>query len=262
MADSVWPLLEKRFPAGQYALLAEVSDAAGFSRSRSADGMAMSLWPSRGLGLEGIEIKSFRSDWLRELKMPEKAENIFKYCDQWWLVTTDDTIAKMEEIPATWGWLAVKGKRLITMKEAPKLTPEPLTKHFIAALLKRASKGMIPAASISDKIEEAKQLGEENAKTSQTYELKRLREEVADYEKKVAVFEEASGIKFGRWDSEKKIGEAVRFITNGGLPNILRDLKEIQGRFLGISRTMNDGMKAISPMLEENKIKLYSDLEE
>lgn len=262
MADSPWPLLQKRFPAGEYALLAEVSDAAGFSRSRSADGIAMSLWPSRGLGLHGIEIKSFRSDWLRELKMPEKAENIFKYCDQWWLLTTDETIAKMEEIPATWGWMAIKGKRLLTMKEAPKLTPEPLTKHFIAALLKRASKGMIPAASIADQIEDAKKLGEQSAKTNETYELKRLREEVADYKKMISGFEEASGLKFDRWSNEKKIGEAVKFITSGGLPSILRNLKQIQGNFAGINRMMNEGMQAISPLLEESKIKQYTDLEE
>lgn len=77
--ESPWPYLEKRFPAGQFALLQEVSDAAGFGRSRSADGIAMSLWPSRGLGIDGIEIKSYRSDWLRELKHPEKADQTIMY---------------------------------------------------------------------------------------------------------------------------------------------------------------------------------------
>lgn len=262
MAESPWPLLEKRFPSGQYALLAEVSDAAGFSRSRSADGIAMSLWPSRGLGIEGIEIKSFRGDWLKELKTPEKAENIFKYCDRWWLLTTDESIAKLEEIPATWGWMMIKGKTLRTIKEAPSLKPVPLDRHFVAAMMKRATKGMVPMGAIQDKIDEAKKKGEENAKTNETYELRRLREEMSDLKKVMDGFEEASGMKFGRWDNPKKIGEAVKFITDGRLPSILRQLKQIQGTFNGINKTMNDGISAISPLLEEHSIKQYTDLEE
>lgn len=38
---SPWPLLEKRFPSKEYALLQEVRDKAGFYASRSADGIAM-----------------------------------------------------------------------------------------------------------------------------------------------------------------------------------------------------------------------------
>lgn len=262
MAESVWPFLEKRFPAGQYALLQEVSDAAGFGRSRSADGIAMSLWPSRGLGIEGIEIKSFRGDWLRELKQPEKAENIFKYCDKWWLVTADDTVAKLEEIPVTWGWMTVKGKQMRTVKEAPQLKPVPIDKSFIAAMMKRATKGMIPIGSINDKIEEAKKSGEESARYSEGHELKRLREEVSDYQKMIARFEETSGIKFGRWDNPKKIGEAVKFIIDGGLPSMLLSLKQIHGNFINVSKMMSDGIKAISPLMEDNKIKQYTDLEE
>ena len=72
----IWELLTKRFPPGQYALLKEVRDAAGFHARNSADGIAMNLWPSRGLELNGLEIKSGRGDWLKEYKNPQKAESI------------------------------------------------------------------------------------------------------------------------------------------------------------------------------------------
>lgn len=252
MADSPWPLLEKRFPAGQYALFAEVSDAAGFSRSRSADGIAMSLWPSRGLGVEGIEIKSFRSDWLRELKMPEKAENIFKYCDRWWLLTTDDTIAKMEEIPATWGWMMVKGKRLLTMKEAPKLSPQPLTKDFIAAILKRASKGMIPAASIEDKIKEATEIAKLEAERNIPYQLDNTKKELAELQKRVTEFELASGVEITGWRQRpQKLGEAVKFIEAGGMPKLHSDLVRLRATTEFILKTISEGLESAEVFVKE-----------
>lgn len=262
MSESVWPYLQKRFPSGEYALLEEVSDAAGNDRQRSADGIVIGLWPSRGLAVEGIEVKSHRSDWLRELKNPQKAENIFKYCDRWWLVTSDDTIAKLEEIPVTWGWLALKGKCLKTMKEAPKLEPVPLTKGFVAAMLKRATKGMIPLGSIQDKLDEAEQRGKEGAYTIDKHELVRVRKELEELRKMILLFEESSGIKFERWANPKKIGGAVKFIIEGGLPGILRQIKTIQGDFMGLHRQVNEGITSIAPLLEENNIKQYTNLED
>jgi len=57
----------------RYAVAAGVRSHAGFDARRTADYVAMDLWPSKGLALHGHEIKVSRSDWLRELKEPEKA---------------------------------------------------------------------------------------------------------------------------------------------------------------------------------------------
>lgn len=252
MAESVWPFLERRFPAGQYALLQEVSDAAGFSRSRSADGIAMSLWPSRGLGIEGIEIKSFRGDWLRELKQPEKAENIFKYCDRWWLVTADDTVAKLEEIPPTWGWMSIKGKQMRTMKEAPSLNPVPIDKSFIAAMMKRATKGMVPVGSIADKIAEAKELGKTEALNDRPWELEQARKSLKELQEDVTSFEQASGLKITGWrPNPKKIGEAVRFIEEGGLPSLYNQLIGLKNSSDRINKAISDGLAASGIAIKE-----------
>lgn len=200
---SIWPLLYSRYPAGEYAIMQEVSDAAGFGRSRSADGIVMNLWPSRGLELSGIECKSSRSDWLRELKNPKKAENIFKYCDRWWLVTDTEEIAKAEEIPKTWGWMCgnKNGTRIIVKKEAPLLKAEQCSRQFLAAMMKRISQGMIHKSTLEDEIE--KRVGEREARDKQrvSYELKSCREDLEQLQKRISDFEKVSGVTIDRWDS-------------------------------------------------------------
>src|SRR4051812_18306594 len=68
--------LERRVPRPEYVLLEQVRGATGITEGadRSADAIAMSVWPSRGLELHGFEVKVSRGDWLRELREPAKAE--------------------------------------------------------------------------------------------------------------------------------------------------------------------------------------------
>ncbi|WP_199902756.1 hypothetical protein, partial [Azospirillum sp. B4] len=48
--------LRARYPAAEYALVFEVAEAVGMGAHRRADALVMSLWPSRGLTLQGYEI--------------------------------------------------------------------------------------------------------------------------------------------------------------------------------------------------------------
>lgn len=227
----VWEILRAKFPEKEYALMEEVSDAAGFDRKRSADYMAVSLWPSRGCAITGIELKSYRSDWLNELKNPKKAENIFRYCDYFYLLTTDEKIAKMEEIPETWGWFTIKGSRVFLKKEAPKLTPQPITKSFMAAMLKRASdkKDFVHIRSIEDRIASAA----ENAKKQNLTELENTKKKLSELTETVRQFRETSGIdllNFTPWQTNpSKIGKVVKFITEeGGTKELTNDLLRLE----------------------------------
>ncbi len=100
--------LEARHPKKEWAFLQQVRNSTGFaSRTvRTADFLALSLWPSRGLSLHGFEAKQARGDWKREREDPAKAEEIAQYCDFWWLVVTSASIAPLDEVPETWGLLA------------------------------------------------------------------------------------------------------------------------------------------------------------
>ena len=85
--SQLYTLIEKHCHSPRWATFPAVRNATGFARQvRTADAIAMALWPSMGLELHGFEIKSHRHDWLRELKKPDKADAIAKHCNRWWIV--------------------------------------------------------------------------------------------------------------------------------------------------------------------------------
>lgn len=139
-ARDVREALRKRFAPPAWAVFDEVRNSTGHvKKPRSVDVLAMSLYPSRGLELHGVEIKVTRSDWIKERDDPDKAEAIASYCDRWWLAVGDASIVKDGELPAGWGLLVLKGDKLFTAKGAPELAPKPLDRNFVAAVLRCAA---------------------------------------------------------------------------------------------------------------------------
>lgn len=109
-------------------------------RLRSADALVVDLWPSSGHLIHGFEVKVSRSDWLTELKDPEKAEAFKPYCDHWWLVVPDVEIVR-SDLPLGWGLLAVgRDGRLRQRKAAPKLDRQPMPFEMTAAWLRATAK--------------------------------------------------------------------------------------------------------------------------
>jgi len=220
----------------------EVRDAAGFNGSRSADFLIMGLWPSRGLNMVGIERKSYRGDWLKELKTPEKAENIYQYCDYWYLLTDNEGVAKIEEIPETWGWMHIDPNgKLKIHKEPSKLTPLPISRTFLACILKRAAcrDGWVTENSIADKINEAKERGmnERNSRNQ------RIIEDYNTLVKDVQDFEEITGIKLlqPKWGTTgKKTGEAVKFVLDGGVDEMKKQIVHIKNLNASITKKIAD----------------------
>ncbi len=137
----VLDLLAARYVAPEWAFLRHVANGTGRHQARTADGIAMNLWPSRGMELHGFEVKVYRSDWLREAKDPAKADEIAVRCHRWWVVAGDDGIVAQDDLfPQTWGLLVVREGALVIVREAPLLTPAPLDWTFLAAVLRRAAK--------------------------------------------------------------------------------------------------------------------------
>jgi len=137
-ASDIRKAMNKRWCAPEYAVMWEVSESTGAVACRSADAVMMSLWPSRGLEMHGVEIKVSRSDWKREAKDPTKAESIAKYCDRWWIHTSPGVVDDLSDLPQAWGLREFNGKTWKTIREAEKTDAEPITRRFLAALLRRA----------------------------------------------------------------------------------------------------------------------------
>lgn len=234
-ASDVRAALRSRFSGQEWAIFFEVADGTGTRKNRSADAVAMNLWPSRGLELHGFEIKVSRSDWLSELKNPAKSEPVQRYCDRWWIVCPADII-KPGELPPTWGHYEVSPSGQITQKAAaPKLESVPATRDFMAALMRRVGsvdEGEIEAL-VSKRVE-ALRAGDE----------KRIEREIdARTHKAVQVLDsmaelsDLTGIDLTKWNPNKEIAAAIKMVletgalgTYGGLAGLAKDCERMAAR--------------------------------
>lgn len=133
----------------RYAVAEHVRSHAGFDARRCADFIAIDCWPTKGLELHGHEVKVSRSDWLHELKQPDKAEAFKRHMDRWWLVVPDAGIVREGELPDGWGLMVLSYRKppfanqppiLRVRVQAPKLDPEPLPRDMLATLLRSCAK--------------------------------------------------------------------------------------------------------------------------
>lgn len=134
-------LLALEWPSPDCAFMPELRAGTGYSRDSRVDALAMHLWPSRGLELHGFELKVSRSDWLRELKNPYKADPVKQFCDKWYLVVSDLKVIKYaDELPIGWGLMFAENGSIHTMIEAPKLAPVSIDRAFLASIMRRVTK--------------------------------------------------------------------------------------------------------------------------
>lgn len=107
---------------------------------RIADYIAIDKFPSHQ-AMHGHEVKVSRSDWLSELRQPEKSEDWRRWCNYWWIVTTAGVV-KPGEIPAGWGHLEVSktGTVLRAKVTAERSTAEPMPLDVVAGIAYAAQK--------------------------------------------------------------------------------------------------------------------------
>lgn len=248
-APMVKAALRARFAQPEWAILFEVGDATGARHTRFADAVAMSLWPSRGLDLHGMEIKVSKYDWQHERQHPEKAETIAAYCDFWWLVTGPGVVQRREEIPTAWGWLEYDGTRLVTIKEPARTEAKTCDRKFLAALLRRAHKtdqAMIDA-EMARREEQREAAFDARVKQQAEY----LVHDRGELRKAVEAFEKASGIsisdsRLGYWAHDaEKVGKAVRLVRD------LRLAQDGYGSLIDAFSALQDKLGAMQKVMVE-----------
>ena len=184
--------------------------------------------------LSGFEIKTYRGDWLRELKQPGKAEEIAQFCNYWWIVASGPFV-KADELPQPWGLLARDAKkgRLVKSKSAVFRKAAHPDFSFVAAILRKAQEVVTPDSALAQARKEGYEAGKkfaEEFRDPAADQLRQLRQSVKE-------FEEASGISISAagWRHPKDVGRVVNQVINGTIEaerrmlvstakDILRDL--------------------------------------
>jgi hypothetical protein len=219
----------KTYAAPEWAVMWEVSNATGAVRGkqRYADAVMMSLWPSRGLELHGVEIKVSRSDWKREAADPSKAETIATYCDRWWVFVAPGVIHDTAEIPPNWGVREWDGRRWKTIQEAQRNGDvATCDRRFLAALLRRGDE--TERRRIDDEVRKA-------VDAARTEIDRRVKEAVDRHTKMnagaadwIEKFQSETGLDIrNAWGLKdpKEFGAAVKLVTEVGLDNTYAHLK-------------------------------------
>lgn len=213
-------LREKMFAGDAWAWLTEVRNGTGHSRAaRSADALAVSCWPSRGLFASGIEVKVSRSDWKRELLAPAKSDEVQRFCKHWWIATSPG-IVMPEELPPTWGLVETDGKTCSVIKVAPELEHGEPTWLFVASVLRNAAKISEQALSRArcdghaSGVKRADEIIELNRiKHHELRELDAIKSDLANKRRAIENFRELTGIQIGTWYDK----EAAKLIKTAAL---------------------------------------------
>lgn len=240
-AADVIESLKVRFCPPAWAFLEQVANGTGARHYRWADAIAMSVWPSRGYDIHGIEVKVSRYDFLHELNQPDKSASVQQYCNRWWVCTSSEAIVQPGELPPTWGWMALTTKGIKVMVEAPKLKPVPISIDFLASVLR--NKAMQDERQVNRKIAAAV---EQSTKDRQIY----AEEQYRNLKQAVDQFEKKSDLQITRYDGAQ-IGVAVSVFRSLAwkietIRSAVKTCKEIEAMFEKVEdlKNLSDALSA------------------
>lgn len=184
--------IRSRFPEPEWILNREVLVEHQVARRAGGqvDAVAVRSWADAVI--HAFEVKVARSDWLRELKAPEKADVCLPFADYFWLAVSVPQVAQLSEVPEHWGLLVLqRNGTLRAVRSAPVLRPTvPLQqRRFWASMIRRAHQGS-DERKIEERIrdaaskarDEGRRAGEQSARSNLMYtereveEAKRLKE--------------------------------------------------------------------------------------
>lgn len=208
-----------------HAILFEVGNSTGHGTNRHIDALAIGLWPSRGMDIEGFEIKVSRSDWKRELADHAKADAIQRYCDRWWIAAPKGLIP-VAELPSSWGLLELDGTAIRVKVQAPKLEALPPLRGFIAAVLRRAA--IADAGELRLAVEAQTAHINKLANESAERKIEEVRRDCRKVLANAEAVRLATGIDLDSWRPTEAMIGAVKFALDGGLIGRYSQLEKLK----------------------------------
>lgn len=253
-------LLAKKYSPPEYAFLTQVRNGTGCARAvdRTADALAFSLWPSRGLSVSGFEIKISKSDLKSEIANPEKAEAIAQYCDYWWIAVPDSGVLGDLQVPSAWGVMLCNDGQVIIAREATKTASKPLDRLMVCAIMRRAQEEMPQELEIRKREKLAYERGRVCGEAIKRSNVKGQQEEYAQLVGNIKKFHAATGIdiqqnynleaEIEEWSKLKQMME-LSYDFPGGMPGLLGSMEK------DLEKCVNRG-EALRARLGELKEKL------
>lgn len=136
LTSEIKKALNDRYALPEWCFTTEVPNATGARHIRAIDGFAFNLFPSKNYQKIAFEIKTIRSDLVKELKDGSKSNEIAKYCDNFYLVMPKELSIDGLEIPESWGILRYYNNKLRQEKKAEKINYKvSLDDDFVAGIL-------------------------------------------------------------------------------------------------------------------------------
>jgi len=143
--DRIIQLLRQKYSdTRQWAFFTELRCGTGFVRYKGGgnsmqrlDFFVMNLYPSNNFRSIAFEIKVSRSDFLNEIKSPEKrafAESVAREC---YFIVPNNLVEK-DEIPEGWGLMYAQSNRIIRKKYATQRENTDFPMAFVAAIARRS----------------------------------------------------------------------------------------------------------------------------
>lgn len=122
----------------------QVRIGAGFDAGRIIDAIAVDTWMSGGLSIHGFEVKTSRSDWLREIANPTKGQDALTVCSTLSVVAPRGVVSAAE-VPAGWGHYELRhpsvvssASRMVRVVRPPEAIGHsgPIDRGFAVALMR------------------------------------------------------------------------------------------------------------------------------
>lgn len=192
-ADRIKELMRVRYQPPEWALGFEVTVQNEMDNPRRADAVAMNVYRYRDYAIHGFEFKVSRSDWLGELKQPEKSEALMRHCDFWWLVAPR-TIVYEEELPEKWGYIIASPNRLRQQRQAEPIgsSQRPMDRELVSSLVSKFIDFYTPQMTeeIDRRAKQQVRQLENDLKAKHTKAMRRLRFDLTLIERLEEVFGE------------------------------------------------------------------------
>lgn len=112
-------ILKKNYSVDGWVFFSQLRGSTGARGNQQyIDGYAMNLWPYRNIEAISFEIKVSKSDFKKEISLPNKREYAKRISNQFYFVTQENLIP-ISEIPQDCGLIEIKGTECVVRKKAP-----------------------------------------------------------------------------------------------------------------------------------------------